>query len=693
MRKPVAKPIIANAVSGLRSHSADCVCLAWTAGLLAAFLGFAFAGMVLAGGFALFSAAIFLPPFQRFRGNWLPFLLLAAGMLCGTVAWLHYDSSVRQPLCAMDGEQLTLTGTVVSRSRNTGDRNVYTLRTELAGHRADTDWYAEAEVPLLDIGDTVTLNAELTRIPSEYASNTAAFQAGLGKYLRIYRAELCDVQKDTGFSLLRALRDEREQIAAEITRRLPEDCAALMNGMLFGDKTALNDDTREALYAAGIGHITAVSGLHLVFFFALVMRILRMLHLPRRLRFLIGMGAVGLFILIADDSASVRRAAIMLLLTQSAPLFGRHGDTFRGLCIAMLLCTVFTPYVIGAAGFWLSVSGVLGIGVIAPYMTEHLRCRTIIKNLLGLCCVSTAVFPASVLMLGQSSLISPLSNLVILPIGIAALYIGLIVLLTGGLAAFLLPLAVPLCKILLKAAELAAEIPFSHITLSSVPVQIGVGAVTVLLLLLALRVPKKRVVSAFLVCCLILLAQSLYAAQTEKRLLQIAMLGRNKDSAAVIVCGGEAYIVDLTGSERNLRYVHKFLQDRNITEVQILYAPPKNLTRYQEQLGGITLQNTYPLNAESRISANRGALSVRAESGTLSLSWNGISAVILPAAEETAANAEIVVRYGGEPQTADAFAKRLCPAVTAESCTPPEYGGQNRLIRLTADGRGEIVKL
>jgi len=684
---------IASAVSGLRSHCAECFCLAWTAGLLAAFLGYPLAGMGLSGAALLAGLLLRLPKLRHIRKNTLPLILIAAGLLFGTGLWQYYRYSTVEPLCAMDGETVSLRGTVKHQLHRNGDRDVYTLRTELCGRRVSVDWYADSGTPALKIGDTVSLDAVLTRMTDDYASHTASQQAGYGKYLRIYKADILNIEEDTGFSLARAVSDYRDMISQKLTASLSEDAAALMNGMLFGDKTALNDDARDALYAAGIGHITAVSGLHLVFFSTLVLFLLKKLHLPARLRLFANAGAIGLFILLVDGSASVWRAALMLLLSQSAVLFGRSGDTMRGLCLAMFLCTAFTPYVIGAAGFWLSVSGVLGIGVIAPAMTAaHFRRRRL-QYFLRLCCVSAAVFPASVLLLGQGSLLAPFCNLVILPFGTAALCIGFLVLCTGGLAAFLLPLAEPLCRFLLASAKFAAEIPFSQITVSSRTVRLTVLLITLLLLvLLALKRPTAHVASAFCFCCLTLFGQIVYASLSAKSMLQIAVLGKEKDAAAVILCDGEAFAADFTGSVRTPRYVQRFLEEHDVRTVQMLLCTsPDNLAAYQTTLGDIG--RIYDLSTDNALSADRGMLSVRAESGRLYLTWNGISAEILPASDETPAEAEIIVRYGGNPQAADRFVKRLSPALPAESCTEPEYGGQNRLIRITADGRGDILFL
>ena len=53
------------------------------------------------------------------------------------------------------------------------------------------------------------------------------------------------------------------------------------------------------------------------------------------------------------------------------------------------------------------------------------------RDLLQFCCLSVTVFPVSVLLCGESSLLAPVCNLVILPLGTAVLWLGFVFLLTG----------------------------------------------------------------------------------------------------------------------------------------------------------------------------------------------------------------------------------------------------------------------
>ena len=133
------------------------------------------------------------------------------------------------------------------------------------------------------------------------------------------------------------------------------------------------------------------------------------------------------------------------------------------------------------------MSGVLGIGVIAPYMTAELKCSAQKRTFLQLCCVSAAVFPASVLLCGESSLLGPVCNLLILPVCTAALMLGFAVLFSGGFFAFLLPAAGMLCRFVRFLTGLAGRLPFSHLTVSAGPFRVVLVICTAVLCMMAVR--------------------------------------------------------------------------------------------------------------------------------------------------------------------------------------------------------------
>ena len=143
--------------------------------------------------------------------------------------------------------------------------------------------------------------------------------------------------------------------------------------MLFGDKSGIDDTTKTLLYRAGIGHMMAVSGVHLAVVCSLIWFILCMFNMSKYLRFGILMIFNAAFVILAGMSNSVIRAAVMLFLVYGASLFDRRSDLMNSLGIAVILLTAGNPFVVRDASFVLSVTGVIGIGGIAPVITKMIE--------------------------------------------------------------------------------------------------------------------------------------------------------------------------------------------------------------------------------------------------------------------------------------------------------------------------------
>ena len=527
----------------------DCFALAWTAGMLSAFLRYGLA----AGGFGLMGALLLCLLLKSRRRE---IICAVLGLICGIAFWSCYDTTCRQPLLRMDGQTAELTGEITDITQYARDRTRISLRTRLCGTRTVLDWYTDGNPEQLRIGDSVTLSAGLTRIAPDYRRFTAESAQGRGEYLRCYDAAVLGISRKDGFSLRRVLREYRAALTARIAEKLPDQAdAGLLCAMLFGDKTALDESGRLSLYRTGIGHITAVSGLHLVFLCTLLTLLLRRLTAPPWGILAVNAAAVTLFAMMTDSAVSVHRGIIMILLYYAAPLVGRETDPLRSLSLAMLLCTAFSPYVIGSASFWLSVSGVFGVSIAAPYLTNHCSAAGIRRRLLQMCAVSASVFPASFLLTGESSLIAPVCNLLLIPLGPGAVYIGLLTVCTGGLTAFLLPAAGALCRCMNVLAETAARLPFSHIRSNAPSVRLTVVLCTVLLLILfAAQYPPRGIAAVFGCTALLLFGQMLLLRAADSRQMRTAVLGTEKDTALVVTADRRTVLADLSRSVKTPAY-------------------------------------------------------------------------------------------------------------------------------------------
>lgn len=163
----------------------------------------------------------------------------------------------------------------------------------------------------------------------------------------------------------------RQFLKARIYSLLPEDTAQVVCALLLGDKTELDRDLKNLYKRNGILHILSISSLHITIIGMSLYRLLRRLKLPIVPAALAG-GCILLFYgCMAGFSVSACRAIGMYLLRMLAEILGRTYDMLTALGILAAAMVLYNPFYLQNAGFLLSFSAVLGIGIIQPALAEE----------------------------------------------------------------------------------------------------------------------------------------------------------------------------------------------------------------------------------------------------------------------------------------------------------------------------------
>ena len=102
--------------------------------------------------------------------------------------------------------------------------------------------------------------------------------------------------------------------------QLDSESNALVDAIMFGDKSNIESDTKKMMYRAGIGHIMAVSGVHLSIVCSLFWFALKLTELNKFARFGIVLIPMFAFVMLSGASNSVIRAAVMLILVYGSSL-------------------------------------------------------------------------------------------------------------------------------------------------------------------------------------------------------------------------------------------------------------------------------------------------------------------------------------------------------------------------------------
>ncbi|MDM7831567.1 ComEC/Rec2 family competence protein [Cellulomonas edaphi] len=149
------------------------------------------------------------------------------------------------------------------------------------------------------------------------------------------------------------------------------DARALLPGVTVGDTTAVPDDLRAAMRAAGLTHLTAVSGAHFSLVAMLAVTLAGWLRVPRRWRPTLVVGAMVGMVVLVHPSASVVRAAAMGLVGVWGMLLGRPARAPAALAAAVVVLLVADPWLAGEVGFVLSVVATGAIVLVGGPLTER----------------------------------------------------------------------------------------------------------------------------------------------------------------------------------------------------------------------------------------------------------------------------------------------------------------------------------
>lgn len=167
----------------------------------------------------------------------------------------------------------------------------------------------------------------------------------------------------------------RTAIAAKLNAGLTERQNAIARALIIGEKGSIEEDDLIAVRKAGLGHLLAISGLHmavfagtLFFFLRAVLALFPGLAQQYPIKKWAAIGALiggGLYFLISGQSVPTQRAFIMISILFLAILLERPALTLRNVTLAALVIMLLRPESLLSPGFQMSFAAVTAL--IAAY--------------------------------------------------------------------------------------------------------------------------------------------------------------------------------------------------------------------------------------------------------------------------------------------------------------------------------------
>jgi len=156
----------------------------------------------------------------------------------------------------------------------------------------------------------------------------------------------------------------RQRISARLKSQLGDEKGGLAAALIVGDRAALSKTTVSTLRDAGLAHLLAISGLHMVLFAGTIFWLLRavlalnatvLLHWPVK-KWAAGgaMIGAGYYLAISGASIATQRAFIMITIMFLAIMLDRPAITLRNIAIAAVIILVIKPVSLLSISFQMS---------------------------------------------------------------------------------------------------------------------------------------------------------------------------------------------------------------------------------------------------------------------------------------------------------------------------------------------------
>lgn len=236
----------------------------------------------------------------------------------------------------------------------------------------------------------------------------------------------------------------RNSIDRSIDRTMRGDSAALLRGILLGERRQLPEDLIDTFRTIGLAHILAVSGLHVGLITLVIYTLLFVLRLPKHLVVAGTLGVLVLYAFITNLTPSVIRATIMAGLFLVGRQLDRQTDTVNILAVAAIVILLIWPSALFDLSFQLSFLATYAIITGYPRLKELLPerlsrseqwwARWLRDGLLVSVTAQLGTLPVVAGTFYQVSWMSAVANLFIGPLVFLNTTFGVLTVLTGALA-------------------------------------------------------------------------------------------------------------------------------------------------------------------------------------------------------------------------------------------------------------------
>ena len=281
---------------------------------------------------------------------------------------------------------------------------------------------------------------------------------GINWIMRPERGKINCISKSD--SLYYGLQKWRHKQMQRIEKDVDPDYQGLMNALLFGDRTLMEEDLLKAYQRLGIIHLLAVSGLHVGMIVSLLFYLFIRVGITRERTIEVLLCILPIYVVIAGGAPSVIRASIMSMVVLLCMRMKMKLSPLNGIVIVYLGYLIYQPFALFQLGFQLSFLVSFGLIISSHIIRKYtilgqLWAVTFLSQLLSFPIILFHMFEISWISLPLNMVFIPFITTIVLPLTLLSFFCSFILPLTVNIPLLFLEFIYPFINtILLKMANL-----------------------------------------------------------------------------------------------------------------------------------------------------------------------------------------------------------------------------------------------
>lgn len=248
----------------------------------------------------------------------------------------------------------------------------------------------------------------ISNLKPDFLSNIYALGKIKTKYDKIYlKADIPFIKEEKSkfISLVNSFRNYLIDLFKKQT--LNHQSFAIGNALIFGDRSYIDKETKNAYLQTGLIHLLAISGFHIAIIFSVIFLLIS--PISKKLAYITTILFLSVFVFISGFKIPVVRASIGGIFFAIGKIKGYKLNFLNLLFFIAFISILVEPYTIFSLSFQLSFLAVLGIFLVWQKLRFNIKNKFldfILKSYITSLVASLFILPVLLFNFGKFSLIS-----------------------------------------------------------------------------------------------------------------------------------------------------------------------------------------------------------------------------------------------------------------------------------------------